>query len=92
MTEDNQAGLWDRTVESPELEQAIMDIIDTRKASIKNGRAKKKRQILLKEFKLGDGERLRVGNYVIMGKSKSGGGFDIDKWSGVGVGSITELE
>ncbi len=92
MTQDNQAGLWDRTVESPELEQAIMDIIDTRKANIKHGRAQRKRKILLLEYKLEHGERLRVGNYVITGKIKARGSFEVEETSSVGVGSITELD
>jgi hypothetical protein len=93
--EDTQSKLWDRTIESPELESAIELIMDNKldpETQTAVNAARKTIKQLTEQYELTDGQRLRVGRYVIHGKQRAGGGFNVPTWSKTTVGNITELE
>ncbi len=89
-----QESMWDKEIESPELEAAIEMIMenqpdaDTRKELAK---ARKTVKAVTEQYDLEDGQRLRVGRFVIEGKARGGGGFEVPTWRKVTVGKITEL-
>ena len=91
---DPQAGAFDRTIESPELEAAVDLIVSWREEhgdelkEVAHARATIK--AVTEQYALQDGERLRVGRFVITGKLRSGGGFEVPSWSKVVPGEIEE--
>jgi len=93
--EETQSRLWDKEIESPELEAAIQIIMDneldqeTRK---KLSKARKTIKSVTEQYELEDGQRLRCGRFVITGKGRSGGGFEVPQWAKTTVGKITELD
>ena len=96
---DPQSQLWDRTIEDPFLEGAIEDYLTsaelmrgTRPVAKKHQGNKKALGEMLDRQKLKDGERLRVGAYVVTGQARSGGGFEIPEWASVKAGSIQRLD
>ena len=92
--EESQSRLWDREIESPELEAAIQIIMDSeidQETRKELGRARKTIKQVTEQYELEDGQRLRCGRFVITGKGRSGGGFSVPQWSKTTVGKITEL-
>ena len=93
--DEAQLNMWDREIESPELENAIQIIMDneldqeTRKAL---SHARKTIKAVTEQYGLEDGQRLRCGRFVITGKGRSGGGFSVPQWSKTTVGKITEMD
>ncbi len=65
MTSD-QGGLWDKELEAPELEQALIDWLAAKEDRTKvNAITKAKKEAFdaaVKEFKLRPGQRVRVGS------------------------------
>jgi hypothetical protein len=89
--EDNQGGLWDRTIESPEIEQAIEDMLAAQDAYRAYLKARKVVRTVVEEYALADGERLRCGAYVLSGKERGGGGFEVPVWKKVTLGGVQAL-
>lgn len=89
--EDAQGGLWDREIESPEIEEAITRMFSNREAAKEYGKAREAIRRIIEEFNLGETERVRCGPYVIHGRARAGGGFSVPTWAKVGIGEITEL-
>ena len=93
--DEAQLNMWDREIESPELEAAIELIMDNEldQATRKElGKARKTIKQVTEQYELEDGQRLRCGRFVITGKGRSGGGFEVPQWSKTTVGKITELD
>ena len=93
--DEAQLKMWDKEIESPELEAAIELIMEneldqaTRKELSK---ARKTIKSVTEQYELEDGQRLRCGRFVITGKGRSGGGFEVPQWAKTTVGKITELD
>lgn len=92
LREDSQAGLFDREIESDELEGAIEDYLNTQEDAKANAKAKKTIKSVTEQYDLREGERLRVGRFVIVGKRRSGGGFEVPAWSKVTAGKINPVD
>lgn len=95
VNEEAQTRLFDRTVENPELEAAIADFMEQRaelKEPLKELRATKKTlDGLVESVALQDDERLRCGRFVIYGKARAGGGFEVPEWRKVFAGKIEDI-
>lgn len=91
---DPQGGLFDRTIEDPELEAALEDLeSDDVQAGFKAYKTAHKAvydRINLIELKPDD--KVRVGRFIVTGKERRGGGFSIEPWTKTGIGSITRIE
>lgn len=93
--DEAQGRLWDKEIESPELEAAIELIMENQldQATRRElGKARKTIKSVTEQYELEDGQRLRCGRYVITGKGRSGGGFEVPQWTKTTVGKITELD
>ena len=95
--EDAQSGLFDRSIEDNEFEEAIRELKDAEgdeefQEQLKAYRGVKalvKTKCKFHELTLN--ERMRVGIYVITGKERNGGGFHVDGWTSIVPDQITEL-
>lgn len=43
-------------------------------------------------YQLAEGQRLRVGEFIVTGKKRAGGGFEIPAWEKITVGSIKRAD
>lgn len=89
--DEAQAQLFDRTIENPELEEAIEKMLELGEAAKEYAAARKPVKAITETLNLKDGERVRIGRYVITGRERSGGGFDVKSWTKTTIGSIAEL-
>lgn len=80
-TRDPKPRLWDRELEDPELEQIIEEYMDSREAAKSAVAAAAALKAKLKA--LADGDRIRCGEFVITGKARNGGGFEVPAWQSV---------
>lgn len=93
-----QSGLFDREIDDPEVEGALVEAIETLEdeeiADAIKRRAAAKALIdeTLAGMKLKPGERIRVGPYVIPAVQRTGGDFEIKAWKRTGIGPIKRLE
>jgi hypothetical protein len=72
--QDAQTGLWDREVEGvPELNDAIEAMLENEEAAKGYSKAKGQVKKFVETLELKDGERVRIGQYVITGRGRSGG-------------------
>ncbi len=84
---DSQGGLFDRTIENPDL-AASLAYLDDHRMYIKGiAEAQKVIKEAQEALELEDGERVRCGDYIITGKSRRGGGFAVPTWSKITMGS-----
>lgn len=83
LKDDPQHGLWDREVADDAIEEYAETILQNRDAARAHGSAKRrlKKHLTKIGVALKDGERVRVGRYVLTGKAYEGGGIHIDYWS-----------
>lgn len=91
---DAQTGLFDRTIEWPELEDAIETLVTAREDGTLKAISKARALVkaVVEDHALQDGERLRCGAFVITGRERAGGGFEVPTWSKVTVGAIVSLD
>lgn len=90
--ESAQSAMWDREVDVPGLEEAL-DRAEKAKAPAKEyTKARRDLKALLGEVALQDGERVRVGRFVLTGKARNGGGFEIPAWTSIVVGGVQALD
>lgn len=90
--ETQQLGLFDRTVEDPQLELLLEKYLDAKDAVALHARVRRDIKKRVDEMTLGAGERVRCGSYVFTGAAHKGGGFEMPEWETVGIGSITVLD
>lgn len=81
--EDPQTKLWDREADDPELVELVEAIWETKQTM--RGHSKRQAQLKkrLEALGLADGERLRVGPFVLTGVARAGGGFEVPEWETV---------
>lgn len=93
VNEQAQTTIFDKTIESPEVEEAIETLMAAKAYAKEHevGKAQKLVKALAEQYDLQDGERLRCGAYVITGKRRGGGGFEVPVWEKTGVGRIDSL-
>lgn len=93
MQADPQSAMWEKEVESEALEDALATILDDDNKQIVKRVTKARRVVkqAVEDAKLEDGERLRCGPFVITGKARNGGGFEVPAWESVVAGSVSEL-
>lgn len=97
MREDQQSGLFDRVydvgeTELAQLEANIRTDESTKKAAKENRKARAAIKTFCKGLDLKDGERVRIGRFVVTGRARNGGGFEIPAWESVTVKSIQALD
>lgn len=90
--EDAQSAMWDREVEIEGLEEALDKAEKAKGPARTYTAARRDLKALLKGIELQDGERVRCGRFVITGKARAGGGFDIPAWETVVVGEVRALD
>ena len=93
-TKDAQVALWDREIEGENGEAiaAQIAIMFKNEDAAKAYRHARNEMIkVVKVLDLADGERLRCGDFVITGKARAGGGFEVPVWESVTVGRIRQL-
>lgn len=91
---NSQIGLWDRQIEGENGEAIATQVaimFENEGAAKAYGRAKRQMIEIVKGLDLADGERLRCGDFVITGKARAGGGFEVPTWESVTVGDIRQL-
>lgn len=93
---DPQGGFQDRDVEDSEFEQLLEEALEhDEEYDQKRKRIfKLRKQIADKaeHYQLAEGQRLRVGEFIVTGKKRAGGGFEIPAWEKVTVGSIKRAD
>jgi hypothetical protein len=93
-----QGGLFDREIDDPEVEQALIEAIETledeeiAEAIKRRAAAKALIDETLAGMKLKPGERVRIGEYVVPAVQRTGGDFEIKPWKRTGIGPIKRLE
>ena len=89
-----QTGLFDRTIEDPELESFLEDLYseEVQAAHETFKKAHKAVYDKLNQMTLEDGEKVRCGQFLVVGKQRSGGGFEVPQWTKTGIGKITRLD
>jgi hypothetical protein len=87
---DEQAGIFDRTVELPELAEALETIAEYEESGKKYLAASNKAKAIFKGLEASDGERIRCGDFILTARARNGGGFQVPAWEGVSIGTITE--
>lgn len=89
-----QTNMFDRTIEDLDLEAALEDLYseDTQAAYKAYREAHRKVYSRLNDMEIKPDEKLRVGRFVVTGKERAGGGFEIPAWTKTGIGSIERLE
>ena len=94
VTEDAQAGAFDKTIEDPEIEDAVATLIDAKRymKDHKVGKARKAVKSLVEQYELEDGQRIRVGGFVITTKSSAGGGFEVPTWEKTTIGTMGPID
>ncbi len=80
---DPQTGMWDRTIEDAELENALDEMQESEEAHQTYGKARARMLARVRFHELRDGERVRCGEFVIEGKARNGGGFEVPAWSSI---------
>jgi hypothetical protein len=90
-TDDPQSGLFDRVIENEALEASCARYLFTKPGAKDHGKAKRKLYEMLNAVEVKPGERVRIGRFVIAGKARKGGGFEVPVWERTGIGSVTEL-
>ena len=80
---EDQPQLFDRVLEDPEFEEAISRMLDAAPAAKAHRKAKASVDIRVKDLKLKADERVRVGEFVITGFERNGGGFNVAAWTSV---------
>jgi len=89
--QEPQKGLFDRVIEDEKLERAIARFIETKEPAKVHAEAKKLLNAALNEAELTDiedGEKIRVGAFLIEGRKRAGGGFEVPAWEKNGIGRI----
>jgi hypothetical protein len=91
---DPQGGLFDRTIEDPELEAALEDLESEEIQAGFDAYRKAHKQVYdrLNTISLEHDEKVRVGRFIVTAKERRGGGFEIPAWTKTGIGSITRIE
>lgn len=90
--DDPQGQLFDRVIDDEALEAAVARFLDTKTLAKQHAKARKTLYDRLNELPaLEDGERIRIGRFVVEGKARAGGGFTVPKWESTGIGAIAEL-
>lgn len=89
--DDPQLNMFDRTIEDEALESACARYLETQPAARSHGKARKTLYELLNGLNLKDGERVRIGRFVVPGKKRKGGGFSVEPWEKTGIGTIAEI-
>lgn len=89
-----QGGFYDRTVEDEEFAKLLEDKhwLDNDQ-EFRAGRRKfnvlaKRIKAKIQEHDLQDAERLRAGRFIVTGRARQGGGYEIGAWHAVGVARI----
>lgn len=90
-TNEPQAGFWDREIEAPEVEEAIERMLANEEAHKQYAKDRRAVSELVEVQDLKEGERLRVGQHIIVGRRRSGGGFDVPTWSKASIGRIESV-
>lgn len=87
---DLQMGLSDRSIEAPEVEEALERLMTAKENGTLKALTKARKTIkaVAETYKLEDGERVRCGEFVIIGRSRSGGGIEVPTWEKVVVGGM----
>lgn len=85
---------FDRTIEDPELEMFLEDLHseEVQDAAKRFKKAHKAVYDKLNQMTLEDGEKVRIGEFLVTGKRRAGGGFEVPTWEKTGIGSITRLD
>jgi hypothetical protein len=91
-----QRHMDERQIEDLEFEEALAELLDAKedeefKERLK-GLSKAKRIVRDKcqHYLLQDKELLRCGRFVVQGKARNGGGFEVPAWESVIPGDISE--
>jgi hypothetical protein len=90
-TDDPQTNLFDRVLDDEALEAACARFVFTKQGAKDHGKAKRKLYETLNALAIGPTERVRIGRFVVTGKARKGGGFEVPPWEKIGIGSIKEL-
>lgn len=88
---DPQSGLFDKVVQSPEIEGLIDSMQENREAHKAFTKANKGLNDFIDEsaIDLKPGARIRIGRYVVTTRSRAGGGFQVPAWEkSTAIGSI----
>lgn len=91
-SEEPQKNMFDRTIDDIALEEACDTFLQMRQKAKSYGKAKKKLYELLNGLELKDGERVRIGRFVVTGKERRGGGIEVPQWTKTGIGSVSALD
>lgn len=84
VSENGQAGMFDKTVEDPELAVACRQLLDNEAEHRAWLAAKKTIKSKIAEYGLPEAGRLRCDGFVLYGQGHSGGGFEVPEWESVG--------
>lgn len=87
-----QSGLFDREIESPELEGALETLERLADAAAEIRAAQKVLGGIKASLEIKDGERIRCGAFILTGAARNGGGFEVPAWSGVTIASYERVE
>jgi hypothetical protein len=92
----SQAGLFDRTLDdeklATEIEGYLETIVSAKQAMKIVAKARKRLREKTPDLNLKDGDRLRIGRFVIEGRDRAGGGIEIPAWRKTIIGRIQTLE
>lgn len=87
-----QTNMFDRTIDDEALADACDTYLQMKQKAKAYAKAKKKLYELLNGLELKDGERVRIGRFVVTGKTRSGGGIEVPTWTKTGIGSVSALD
>jgi hypothetical protein len=91
LKEDSQSGMFDRTIENPELEDLIEKRIENHESAKAFTAAQRGIKKIIDTLELKDGERVRCGAYVWTSKARQGGGFEMPEWESVGISDLQTI-
>lgn len=90
--EEPQKSMFDRVIDDENLEAACDNYMQMKAKAKAFGKSKKKLYELVNGLELKDGERVRIGRFVVTGRARSGGGITVPIWSKTGIGSVSALD
>lgn len=87
-----QKSMFDRVIDDATLEEACDTYLQMKQKAKGFGKSKKKLYELVNGLELKNGERVRIGRFVITGRERRGGGIEVPTWTKTGIGSVTALD
>ena len=88
--QDDQGQFEDKTIEHPELEQAIAEMFELEAEAKAYGKKRREAHDIIKGLELPAGTRLLVGPYAVEITERRGGGFEVEPWERNVVGKIRQ--